>query len=138
MHPSFEKQYIDFDSNEVVKISNNIIDYQKEFAESCLLITDFSSVAFDFAYLRKTVIYTQFDIDTFFEGHLYDKGYFDYEKDGFGPVCYDYETSVKEILKAIEGDCKLEEKYLERVNSFYAFEDKKNCERVMPKALQIA
>ena len=137
IHPSFEEQYIDFDENEVVEISPKIADYQKEFSESNLLITDFSSVAFDFAYLRKPVIYTQFDADTFYEGHLYNKGYFDYKEDGFGPVCYDYETSVNAIIKSIQNNCKQDEEYLQRINKFYKYNDKNNCKRVYEEILKL-
>ncbi|XAK48749.1 CDP-glycerol glycerophosphotransferase family protein [Campylobacter coli] len=59
---------------------------QELFCESSLMITDYSSVAFEMAVLKKPVIYYQFDKDEFFAKHLYARGYFDYEKDGFGKV----------------------------------------------------
>ncbi|ELF7387106.1 CDP-glycerol glycerophosphotransferase family protein, partial [Campylobacter coli] len=59
---------------------------QELFCRSSLMITDYSSVAFDMAVLKKPVLYYQFDKDEFFIKHLYAKGYFDYEKDGFGKV----------------------------------------------------
>lgn len=60
--------------------------YLDAFAEGNLMITDYSSVAFEFAYLNKPVLYYQFDSEEFFATHTYRKGYFDYEKDGFGEV----------------------------------------------------
>lgn len=137
IHPNLEQQAIDFKSNEYIEVSTEITNYNKEFVENNLLITDFSSVAFDFAYLKKPVIYTQFDQETFFSEQLYDKGYFDYDRDGFGPVCNDYESSVNEIVKYIQNDCKLEEKYLERINKFYTFFDKNNCKRVYEEILKM-
>ena len=92
---------------------------------------------FDFAYLKKPVIYTQFDLDTFYAEHLYEKGYFDYERDGFGPVCFDYESSVNEIVKYIQNDCKMEDKYIQRINRFYTFTDKNNCKRVYDEILKM-
>ncbi|EJU5304159.1 CDP-glycerol glycerophosphotransferase family protein, partial [Campylobacter coli] len=59
---------------------------QKLFCESSIMITDYSSVAFEMAVLKKPVLYYQFDKDEFFAKHSYAKGYFDYEKDGFGKV----------------------------------------------------
>lgn len=137
IHPSLYRQYIDFKGNEYVTINDGIAEYQKEFADNALLITDFSSVAFDFAYLRKPVIYTQFDKDIFFKGHLYDKGYFEYERDGFGPVCYNYETALTTIINAIENDCKLDKMYEKRINRFYAYNDKNNCKRVHEEILKL-
>ena len=116
-------------------------EYNKKAAdtdkENKLMVTDYSSVSYDFAYLKKPVIYAQFDIDTFFEGHTYTKGYFDDERDGFGPVCYNYEDTVNSIIKYIENDCKMDEKYEKRVNDFYYRFDTDNCKRVYKAILKI-
>ena len=62
------------------------------FAKTALLVTDYSSVAFELAYIEKPVIYYQFDAEQFYDGgHLGFAGYFDFARDGFGPVC---ETEV--------------------------------------------
>ncbi len=136
LHPALKHQISDFDKNENVQILESV-NYQKEFAENALMITDFSSVAFDFAYLKKPVIYAQFDKEQFFKGHAYEKGYFDYDKDGFGAVCYDYETTVKQIVDTVKNDCKLEKKYLERIKKFYYKVDTDNCKRVYEEILKL-
>lgn len=120
----------DFEDNETIRLLRDGIDYQEEFEKNALLVTDFSSVAFDFAYLKKPVIYTQFDLDTFFQGQVYSKGYFDYERDGLGPVCYDYETTVQTIIDFVERDCQLAHRYDERSSQFYRWFDSDNCKRV--------
>ena len=120
----------DFHGNEYIEISQDIADYQKEFKQNRLLVTDYSSVAYDFAYLKKPVIYTQPDREEFFKEQVYDEGYWDYEKMGFGPVCYDYEGTVSTILDMLEKDCKMEKMYLDRIEKFYYKFDQKNCERV--------
>jgi CDP-glycerol glycerophosphotransferase len=60
-------------------------DVQELLISSSILITDFSSVSFDFAYMKKPLIYFQFDEDEFNRKH-YKKGYFSHKDDGFGPV----------------------------------------------------
>lgn len=40
------------------------------------------------------------------------------------------------IIKAIENDCVIEE-YLQRINEFYAYNDKNNCKRVYEEILKI-
>ena len=71
------------DPREKIKDSTN--SYKDIFAQTDLMITDYSSVAFDFAYLRKPIVYSQFDRDSFFNGaHSYTERYFDYERDCFG------------------------------------------------------
>jgi len=51
-----------------------------------LLVTDYSSIAFDFAYFGKPTVYYQFDADRFRKSH-YQQGYFNYQIHGFGPIC---------------------------------------------------
>lgn len=130
LHVNHMEQIGDFEGNDVIKIQDGNLDYQKEFIENALMVTDYSSVAFDFAYMKKSLVYAQFDRQEFFEGQVYDEGYFDYERDGFGPVCYEYEELVEKVILAIERDCLMEELYEKRVDSFYYKTDRKNCERV--------
>lgn len=129
IHPIHMKQSVDFEENDVFSVNEGYVDYNDVFARSSLMVTDYSSVLFDFAYLRKPVVYTHFDKEEFFAGQIYDEGYFSYENDGFGPVCYDMDSTVDAIIAAIDRDCKNEEMYLERLNSFFAYDDKNNCER---------
>lgn len=136
-HPNMMQQIKDFDNNDVVEIVNKSVVYRDEFKSNKLLVTDYSSVHFDFAYLEKPVIYTQFDSDTFYDGQIYQKGYFDTEKDGFGVVCYNYEASVKEIVKAIKNDCKLTKKYEKRINNFFMYHDQNNCKRVYDEIIKL-
>lgn len=138
MHPSHTKQYVDFEPNEVFSVNQGYVDYQKEFAEGSLLVTDYSSVFFDFAYLKKPIVYSQFDKDEFFAGeHAYKKGYFSYEDNGFGPVCYDLDSTVNAIIREIENDCRNDEKYVKRIEDFYPYFDENSCKRVYEYILKI-
>ena len=58
------------------------------------------------------------------------KGYFNFEKDGFGPVCYDIQCVVEEITKEIKNECKINKKYLRRINKYFDFSDKNNNDRI--------
>ena len=100
------------------------------------MLTDYSSVAFDFAYLRKPIVYAQFDKEAFFSGeHSYTAGYFDYERDGFGECEYDLDSTIDTIIGYMENGCSMKEKYLERINRTFAFSDKNCCERVYKKLI---
>jgi len=112
--------------------------YKDIFAESELLITDYSSIAFDFAQLRKPVIYFQFDADEFWLGeHNYSKGYFDYVEDGFGEVVKTYDELEQKMFSYVEAGCKLKDKYLNRITEFFAYNDKNNSERVYQKIQEL-
>ena len=50
-------------------ISNPTVSYRELFNTSALMITDYSSVFFDFVYQKKPCIFYQFDKKDFFEKH---------------------------------------------------------------------
>jgi len=129
LHPSFSLQADFFQQNDQFLVKKAPYDYKTAFREGNLLVTDYSSVAFDFVYLNKPVVYTQFDKESFFANHTYDEGYFSYEDDGFGPVTYDYESSVAAIVAAIESG-KISDKYRARAKDFFYKMDKNNSKRV--------
>lgn len=133
LHPGmagYEESFEQFENDRVKIIKPEDVVYQKVFEESKLLITDFSSVAFDFAYLKKPIIYYQFDKEQFFSEH-YEPGYFEYERDGLGYVAY----TEKEILDKIEfyfnNDFEIEKEYLERIENTFKYNDKDNCKRLI-------
>lgn len=94
------------------------------------MVTDYSSVVFDFAYLRKPVVYLQPDREEFFSGHLYDQGYFSYDDDGFGPVIDTVDGLVAELIQLIAQDGQMPAEYRRRADAFFAFEGGGNCERL--------
>ena len=111
--------------------------YREVYATSELLATDYSSAVFDFSYLRKPIIYCQFDREDFFTGgHTMTKGYFDYEDDGFGEVVFEVEDAVDTIIDYVKNGCTLKDKYRERIEKFYAYHDSNNCQRVVEKILE--
>ena len=93
-------------------------------------MTDYSSGVFDFVYLGKPVIYTQFEKGRLYKEHIGSKSYFDYERDGFGEVEHNLEDTVKRIVEYMETGCRMKEKYRQRAENFFAFHDKNNCQRV--------
>ena len=131
MHPINSEQTVDFEKNDVFEIPEGHLDYQELFVRGSIMLTDFSSTFFDFCYLRKPVVYAQFDREKFFHGQVYDPGYFDYERDGFGPVCKDLPSTVDALISIIENDAKLTPEYQRRINDFYAYDDQNNCKRVI-------
>lgn len=133
LHPIFRKQAVDFQKNDVFAINEGFIDYNKVFAESSVMVTDYSTIAFDFAYLKKPIVYTQFDKEEFYKTQTYDKGFFEYERDGFGPVCYDLDSAVDALIKIIDKDC--ENDYIDRVTNFFVNLDKNNSKRVIDAVL---
>jgi CDP-glycerol glycerophosphotransferase (TagB/SpsB family) len=93
-----------------------------------MLVTDYSSVFFDFAYMEKPVMYYQFDA-TKFQKYHYRQGVFSYQEHGFGPVIDNCDCAVDYIIDRIRSNYRMEDKYVDRVSDFFAYTDKKNTER---------
>ena len=104
---------------------------QALFQRASIMITDYSSVALEMGILNKGTIYYQFDFDEVFSGgHTYQNGYYNYENDGFGPICHKEEEVLNELEKSLKAECKVDSKYLKRMEDFFAFHDTDNCRRV--------
>ena len=128
LHPYFSKQWKDFKKNALFSILQ-FCDYQTLLAKSSLLITDYSSIFFDFAYLKKPIIYILFDYNEYRNNH-YPEGYFNYKIHGFGPVCYETKSTINKIISMITKNCLIEKYYLRRIYKFFNYKDDKNCDRL--------
>lgn len=133
VHPSFLDKSDLFSSgskNVIIKKTDNI---QELFNSSSVLITDYSSILFDYAFLKKPTIYYQFDKELFFSKQ-YKPGYFSIEDNGFGPVIETEEALIKEIVSVFESGCAFKDKYKNRVESFFGIINN-CCEKVYREIL---
>jgi hypothetical protein len=107
---------------------NNV---QELFARAAVLVTDYSSMAFNAAYLDRPVVYFQFDAEAVESGaHVGRKGYFDYERDGFGPVVEDVAGAVAAVEGIAAAGFEPDPLYLRRNAETFLLRDGKCCERV--------
>ncbi|WP_086728980.1 glycosyltransferase [Streptomyces carpinensis] len=111
-----------------ITVSTTGRDVQLAMRECSMLVTDYSSVFFDVAYMGKPIVYTNFDDEAFYSKH-YKRGYFDLARDGFGPTCGTVDQAVDEIIASIERGFQVEEKYRRRAEEFFVLRDTNNCER---------
>jgi hypothetical protein len=110
-------------------------DIQELLKAAALLVTDYSSVHFDFAYMGKPVLYYQFDRSEFFS-RQYQRGDFDVERDGFGPVAFNLEELIENLYSMAKKELKMDDVYYARMREFYQIYDMNNCERVYQEIKQ--
>lgn len=122
----FKNQNID--DNVIIADKYNF-DVQTLLKESALLVTDYSSVFFDFAYMKKPVCFYQFDVERYRNYH-YSEGYFNYE-DSFGPVAYDCSTLVDNIITTINNNNEVLDIYKKNVDKYFPISDSNNCKRTV-------
>ena len=104
-------------------------DIQELLKSSEMMITDYSSVFFDMVYMKKPVIFYQFDLEEFRKGQ-YEQGYFDYNENPFGKSC----RNPDEVLSLLEGfiksGYKYSKEYLTAHKRYFLYYDSSNSERV--------
>lgn len=131
LHPITQKycDLLNTTSNNILVASTQKYDIQDLLKESSLCITDYSSVAFDFAYMEKPVLYYQFDYNEYRSRH-FQEGYFSYINDGFGTVVEKENELISEIEKNIKNDFIINNEMKKRISKFFILKDDKNCKRI--------
>lgn len=118
--------------------STATISIQQLFQQAKMMITDYSSVAFEMGLLNKTVVYYQFDQSEIFSGsHTIQRGYFSYEKDGFGPVVTEEAELLLELEKILTNNGEPLEPYVTRIKNTFAYRDTNNCQRVYNAIIEL-
>lgn len=139
-YPHYEVQkYIHLfnTTSKLVKIAEfKNFDVQCLLKESSLLLTDYSSVFFDFAYMHKPIIYYQFDKIDFFSKH-YLKGYYNYQTMGFGKVVDNEQELINSIKSILRNQCKLHPFYNNRVGDFFELYDESNSKRIYEEIVRL-
>jgi glycosyltransferase involved in cell wall biosynthesis len=131
-HPNMQSALATLDlPDHVVPLTFTDNNVQELFARAAVLVTDYSSMAFNAAYLDRPVVYFQFDAEAVQNGgHVGRAGYFDYQRDGFGPVVDD----VAGVLKAVEAIAangfQPSAEHLRRNSETFVLRDGMCCERV--------
>lgn len=111
-------------------------DIQDLMKQADCMITDYSSTAMDFAYMKKPLLYYQFDYEKY-RKEQFAEGYFDYKKDGFGPVCTKSEEVLKKLEKILNNNCVMDNFYAQLCDSFFELRDHQNCERIYQEVCRI-
>lgn len=134
LHPIVSPQLKDFGTDTDVKIlaATGDTSYEKLFCESALMITDYSGVQFDFAYMRKPLLYYLPDS---LPKH-YEEGAFKTEEMGFGKICKTQDDLVDALIDAMEHDCAMPAEYKARADAFFAYSDHENCKRIYDELLK--
>jgi len=95
-------------------------DVQQVIAEAAMIVTDYSSIAFDAAFVGRPVVYYQFDRDRVFGGgHTVRPGYFHYREHGFGPVTSGLDEAVQAVVQQVDAGPAVQEPYASRAASTF-------------------
>ncbi|MCB0917992.1 MAG: glycosyltransferase [Actinobacteria bacterium] len=131
-HPVLQSVLADLElPDDVLRLGFEGQDVRSYFARSAAFVTDFSSMAFNVAYIERPVVYFQFDqADYFGGGHFGKEGYYDYYEQGFGPVTDNLTDAEDAVIAAIKNGRTPLPEYLERMQRTFPFRDGRARERV--------
>lgn len=102
-------------------------DIQSVLKKCALMITDYSSVYFDFAYMRKPVVFYQFDEQEYREKQ-YGVGYMDYKNTPLGQWVGSQDELLVVLKEQMEKNFALIDETI--INQVFPFIDKNNSQRV--------
>jgi CDP-glycerol glycerophosphotransferase (TagB/SpsB family) len=129
-HLREERAVIDAFRNLEVVVLNDIIETALVLKMTDILITDYSSLAFDFLLTERPLISFAFDFDTYQNG----RGFI-YKLEQVFPstICYDFQTLLVELEKFTRDNFtyKMTTEHLETFNKFHTFKDNKATDRVI-------
>lgn len=108
-------------------------DVQKLLIKCRILVTDYSSVFFDVAYMGKPVIFYQFDYAKYRETN-YKNGFYDYSR-GLGPVEYNKNELLKSIFEVVKNG--MDPVYKDRIDGYYKLYDDNNSKRIYERIVKL-
>ncbi|ABB37232.1 CDP-glycerol:poly(glycerophosphate) glycerophosphotransferase [Oleidesulfovibrio alaskensis G20] len=132
-HPEVSRYLPLFEKTEAFTFMSyaDLASVQDILLSSRMLVTDYSSLAAEAAFLGRSLLYYHFpEKRSIFSGHVYTKGYFDYARDGFGPQADSFEMLAHELETAIHRGCVRTAEYEKRAGEFFTLRDGGSCRRV--------
>ncbi|HBG5008144.1 TPA: CDP-glycerol glycerophosphotransferase family protein [Clostridioides difficile] len=98
-----------------------------EIRKSAANITDYSSVAIDFLYMNRPILFYQFDLDEYMEKV---DSYIDLKSEMFGSLAYNNDEAVNKLIDIIENNFEVMDNQKNERNKFFRYNDNKNCKRI--------
>lgn len=127
LHPNMQDYYSYFQDAPVTLIKQGERDVQDLIKESMVMLTDYSSVGFDFSFLHKPIVYYQFDRNRFlgkYPSHL------DLDNELPGDIVDNIDDVFSSLNQIAENGFIMQEKYVKRANDFIEFRDRFSNDRI--------
>lgn len=127
LHPNMQA-YIDyFQDAPVTIIHQGETDVQVLIKESTMMITDYSSVAFDFSFLHRPVLYYQFDRLRFLGRYT---SHIDMDNELPGPITDSLDEIFNQLADYGDHDFAMRPADIQKADRFIAHRDTHSCDRI--------
>ncbi|MBS4218959.1 CDP-glycerol glycerophosphotransferase family protein [Bacillus sp. FJAT-49711] len=127
LHPNMQMFTHFFKDAPVRVVSQGEIDVQYLLKESAMMITDYSSVAFDFSFLSKPIVYYQFDRDRF----IGKKGsHLNLDEDLPGDIVFEEDQILECVEEYAKKDFEMSQENKKKASRFLKYKDLNSSERI--------
>lgn len=134
LHPNMQSFSRYFYDSPVKVINQGEVDVQNLIKQSAMMITDYSSVAFDFSFLDKPILYYQFDRNRY----IGKKGsHLNLESDLPGDILYDETDILRYVESYASRDFLMSQENKDKASKFLTYKDRNSSERIF-EATQLA
>lgn len=127
LHPNMQRFSQYFECPGISVINQGEVDVQLLIKQSMLMLTDYSSVGFDFSFLHKPIIYYQFDRSRFIGNR---PSHLDLNNDLPGNICFEEEEVLKDLEHYAANGFKMDVKFAKRADKFIKYKDRSSSERI--------
>lgn len=129
LHPKFKQYISEFQlDNEHISLKEfQNIKVNEEIMEASLMISDYSSVTWDMFYMKKPVLFYQFDYEKYEE---YEGSYIDMETELFGERALNKEELVQLVQEYAENEFQLKPHYEKLYGEYFKYVDHNNSQRI--------
>ena len=114
--------------SKVISVIKEDIDLYELLSKTDILITDYSSVYFDFLLLDRPIIFTPFDMKEYLNKDR--ELYYNYNDVTPGPKCKDWNEVMNEIEKLMNGEDNYRKERKKTNNDFNKYQDGNSSKRV--------
>lgn len=122
-------EHFSSESKSIIIADQSDFEVQTLLNSSDLLITDYSSVSYDFAYLGKPIIFYKFDKNTYYREQYPIGNWIGGKDENFGSIALNHDQILKQIFELIYSDFD-NKKHDSFSNDFFTYRDTHNCKRV--------
>ena len=137
LNSSFQSDWLNFHQNGIFSVIESC-DYNNFLFSASLFVIDYSNIFLDIGYIKKPIIYAHFDYEEYKDSKIlnHQKKLFDYQNNGFGPVCNNLKCTIIEIISEIKNKCLLRKKYLKRIKKYFAFSHCNFSEKIFSEIIK--
>jgi CDP-glycerol glycerophosphotransferase (TagB/SpsB family) len=129
----FIEHFEELESDRVSIIELGERNVQDLLIENKLMITDYSSVSFDFNYMSKPIIFYHFDSDTFFKNGILRP----IEETFLGDICKTEEALIDSIEYYLINEFNEKQEVIDKKHLVFDQIDASNCERIFNEIISL-